>query len=51
MAIDAIQGPTSSFMQTRKSKTMYKIGKVGVKVGTYQALKLVGRFFYPLKIS
>ena len=48
MTIDAIQAPTSCFMQRPKSKTMCKIGKAGVKIGTYQALKSVeSRFFIP----
>ena len=47
MAMDHIQVPTSCFMKTPKSKRMYKMGKVRVKpevkIGTYQAMKLVKR--------
>ena len=35
MAMDAIQVPTSCFMETPKSKRMCTMGKVGVKIGTY----------------
>ena len=34
MAMDAIQVPTSCFMQTPKSKRIYQMGKVGMKIGT-----------------
>ena len=49
MAMYAIQVPTSCFMQTRKSKRMYKMGKVGVKIGTYHISG--NKFFHPLNIG
>ena len=48
--VDFIQVPISCFMQTPKSKRIYKMGKVGVKIETYQALKLLEcRYFLSLK--
>ena len=40
MCYDAIQVPISC-LQTPKLKRMYKMGKVGVQIGIYQALKLM----------
>ena len=52
MAIDAIQVPTSYSMQTPKSKRMYKMGIVGVKIAKYQALKLTeNTFSHPFDIG
>ena len=51
MAMDAFQVFTSCFTirQTPKSKRMYKMGKVGVQIGTYRALKLVASRYLILK--
>ena len=40
---------SSCFMQTPKSKRMYEMGKVKVKIGTYQALNLWIADFLSLK--